>query len=139
MEIDKNTIIQAAQLCVKKFMDNGYHISAIETLNLTGYGDTEDEADMLLGIVLKDFTDGLFALNDNDKVVAVLDGLKKNALRWDKEWKISGVDFDKDGNPVFLYHSYDTKLLNLMLERFTKLGNLQQIGLIQAELRIRKN
>jgi hypothetical protein len=74
-----------------------------------------------------------------EKVVSTLQLLKDKPERWDKEWKLSGVDVDESGNVNFHYHTYDTPFLHLMLKRFIEIKNLKQIDLIQAELKARNN
>ena len=82
-------------ICMFHFMDNGHHIAYMPSLNLTGYGDSEEEAkELLMDHVVKDFLDGLFTLPKSQ----IVEELKK--LGWeksqffDKEFSKSYVDID---------------------------------------------
>ena len=67
-------------LCVVQFMDHGHYISYMPSLNLTGYGDTPNEADkLLMDFVVKDFLEGLFSLEKDE---LIFDELKK--LGWQR-------------------------------------------------------
>ena len=61
-------------LYVVNFQDHGHHIAYAESLNLSGYGPTrEDALDMLFKHVLDDFFDGLFDLPEAE-IFDVLEG-----------------------------------------------------------------
>jgi hypothetical protein len=80
-------------LCVFDFMDNGHHIAYMPSLNLTGYGDTKEEAhSLLMDYVLNDYLIGLFTLPQSK----IIDELKKsgwdNSLFFTKDFSKSHVD-----------------------------------------------
>jgi hypothetical protein len=83
-------------LCVFDFIDNGHNIAYLPSLNLTGYGDTKQEAhELLMKHVLTDFFEGLFTLSQSQ----VVEELKK--LGWEKSHffnkEFSKSYVDKDG------------------------------------------
>lgn len=54
-------------LYVVNFQDHGHYVAYAESLNLSGYGPTRDQAiDMLFNQVLDDFFDGLFELPEDE-------------------------------------------------------------------------
>lgn len=56
-----------AELRVVSFKDGEFYMNYIPSLNLTGYGDTDEEArHMLMDIVLKDYIDNLMHLPESD-------------------------------------------------------------------------
>lgn len=135
----KDLIMDAASYCTVKSQTGSEYLAGIPRLNLIATGETEAEADMMLNFALKEFVKNLFAGNDIEKVVSTLRLLKDKPERWDKELKLTGIDIDKDGNIDWHYNTCDTHFLNLMLKRFTELGNTKEIAKIQAELRARNN
>lgn len=61
------------KLTLFNFIDNGHHIAYLPALNLTGYGDSIDEANELVDVVMEDYWKSLFALSEKK----VLEELKK--------------------------------------------------------------
>lgn len=90
-----------------QFEDNGHFIAYIPSLNLSGYGDTEEEAINMLGdIVFEDFFENLFEQPEN----VIFEHLKK--FGWTK-----GAFFTKDlSNNVHIDKEGILKNFNLSSE-----------------------
>lgn len=86
----------AGTLNVDTFKDGDFYISYVDAFNLTGYGDTQEEANELLNEVLKDFCEGLFTLTEAQVVKALSGfGWKRSAI-FKKEFA-KDVHVDKEG------------------------------------------
>ncbi len=94
INIKRQTV--TGKLTLFSFVDNGYHIAYVPALNLTGYGDSIDEANALIDVVMEDYWKSLFSLSEKK----VLEELKK--LGW-KRNPLYNKDFyteahvDKEG------------------------------------------
>jgi len=96
LNIDLKKLNMAGKVRVFDFMDEGHHISYIPSLNLSGYGDTKQEAlDLLMKHVVKDFFEGLLTLSESQ----INEELKK--LGWERSHflnrEFSKSYLDEDG------------------------------------------
>lgn len=80
------------------FMDHEHFISYMPSLNLSGYGDSYDEAnDFLFKIVLDDYVNNLFSLGNKTKIFNVLKEHGWVADQYRGKHLSKSVHVDKEG------------------------------------------
>ncbi len=84
-------------LRILKIRDNDFHILYIPELNISGYGDTENEALEMVNLVLQDFADGLFAMPSKEMDKELLKYGFSPVRLARKNFKFNGSYIDNQG------------------------------------------
>jgi hypothetical protein len=97
LKINTKHKIATGYLYVVNFKDHEHYIAYAESLNLSGYGSTREEAiDMLFNHVLDDFFDGLFELQEKE-IFDVLENFGWKRSQFFKKDLSKSAHVDTDG------------------------------------------
>jgi hypothetical protein len=97
LKINTKHKIAKGHLYVVNFQDHEHHVAYAESLNLSGYGSTREEAiDMLFNHVLNDFFEGLFELPEKE-IFDVLEKFGWKRSQFYKKDLSKSAHIDTDG------------------------------------------